>query len=163
MINGKDQLVIGTSNLELKLYHLDEEIWIEQTSTSMNDIIVSMQEDDQGNMWMAGTRSIYKTSSSDSTFIINEIFDLNNIFLDDVNILNRNDTLYFINSEGYFYFDTTARRVVENAALKEKIGNPIHHLFDPVENGVWVYNGKLWTHLKPDGSLESIEYLGLFL
>ncbi len=162
MINSKDQLVISTSNLELKLYHLEDDIWIEQNSTQMNDIIVSMREDDLGNMWMAGTGAIYKTTSTDSTFSINEKLKLNNIFLDDVNILNRNDTLYFINSQGYFYYDKPTNKVKENLDLKSKIGEPLHHIFDPVENGVWVFNGKVWSHLKQDGSIESLQYLGLF-
>ncbi|MEP1033427.1 triple tyrosine motif-containing protein [Ekhidna sp.] len=162
MVNSQDQLVISTSNLEIKLYHLDEEIWIEQNSTAMNDIIVSMREDDLGNMWMAGSGSIYKTTSTDSTFSIDEKFQLNNIFLDEVNILNRNDTLYFINSQGYFYYDPSSNKVAENIDLKMGIGQPIHHLFDPVEKGVWVFNGKVWSHLKQDGSIETLEYLGLF-
>lgn len=162
MINSHDQLVISTSELELKFYHLDDEVWIEQSSTQMNDIIVSMREDDLGNMWMAGSTYIYKTSSTDSTFTINERLELNNIFLDDVNILNRNDTLYFINSQGYFYFDPSSNSVQENLNLKVEIGQPLHHLLDPVEKGVWIFNGKVWTHLKKDGSIETLEYLGLF-
>ena len=103
MVNSQDQLVVSTSSLELKLYQLDGDVWIEQSSTPMNDIIVSIQEDDLGNMWMAGSGSIYKTTSTDTTFSIDEKLELNNIFLDEVNILNKNDTLYFINSQGYFY------------------------------------------------------------
>lgn len=162
MVNNQDQLVISTSNLDLKLYNLSDEIWVEQLSTPMNDIIVSMQEDDNGNMWMAGSESIYKTTSTDSTFSINQEFALNNIFLDEVNILNRKDTLYFINSQGYFYYDASSNKVEENISLKMKVGQPIHHLFDPVEQDVWVFNGKVWSHLKKDGSIETLEYLGLF-
>lgn len=162
MVNSKDQLVVSTSTLELKLYHLINDIWIEQTNAPMNDIIVSMREDSNGNMWMAGSGSIYKTSSTDSTFSVDQIFDLNNIFLDEVSILNRNDTLYFVNSQGYFYHDKSTNDVIENTRLKNKIGVPINHLFDPVEQTVWVFNGKVWSHLKKDGSIETLEYLGLF-
>ena len=31
-----------------------------------------------------------------------------------------------------------------------------------MEKGVWVFNGKIWSHLKQDGSIETLEYLGLF-
>lgn len=162
MVNQQDQLVISTSGLDLKLYKLNQEVWVEQTSTPMNDIIVNMREDANGNMWMAGSSSIFKTSSTDSTFSIDQKFNLDNIFLDEVNILNRNDTLYFINSQGYFYFDPSANDVVENTSLKQEIGQPVHHLFDPVERGVWIFNGKIWYHLTRDGSIEALEYLGLF-
>lgn len=162
MVNRSNQLVISTSDLALKVFILSDEIWIERNSLSMNDIIVSMQEDESGSMWMAGSSSIYKTSSTDSTFTIDQTFDLNNKFLDEVSILNRNDTLYFINSEGYYFYDKTSDNVLEDASIKASIGLPLHHLFDPAENGVWIFNGKVWSHLKEDGSIEDLEYLGLF-
>lgn len=162
LINSKGQLVISTSELALKIYKLSGEVWIEQVSTSMNDIIVSMREDDEGKMWMAGSAAIYQTSSTDSTFTVDQKLALNNIFLDEVNILNRGDSLYFVNSQGYFYYDISANKVVEDVALKAEIGQPIHHLFDPVEKGVWVFNGKVWHHLKENGEIETLEYLGLF-
>ncbi len=162
MVNSKDQLVISTSDLSVKLYSLSDEIWIEQNSTPMNDIIVSMQEDDHGNMWLAGSGSIYKTTSTDSTFYIDQTFDLNNIFLDNVSILNRNDTLYFINSQGYYFHDVASDEVIEDEKIKANLGQPVHHLYDPVEQSVWVFNGKVWSHLKKDGTIENSEYLGLF-
>ncbi|MEO9484411.1 MAG: triple tyrosine motif-containing protein [Ekhidna sp.] len=162
MVNEQDQLVISTSDLALKFYKLSNEVWVEQTSTQMNDIIVSMQEDANGNMWMAGSGSIFKTSSTDSTFTIDQKFSLDNIFLDEVSILNRNDTLYFINSQGYFYYNSSLGIVTEDINLKRKVGLPIHHLLDPVELGVWIFNGKIWHNLKSDGKIENLEYLGLF-
>ncbi|SNS86183.1 Y_Y_Y domain-containing protein [Ekhidna lutea] len=162
MVNSKDQLVISTSNLQLKVYKLNGDVWIEQISQSMDDIIVSMREGDDGKVWMAGSSAIYKTSTTDSTFTIEEELPLNNIFLDEVNILNKNDTLYFINSQGYYYYDSDANQVVENTKLEDQIGPAVHHLYDPVERGVWVFNGKVWHHLKEDGSIEKLEYLGLF-
>ncbi|MEO9869117.1 triple tyrosine motif-containing protein [Ekhidna sp.] len=162
LVNNKEQLVISTSDLEVKVYTLIEDVWVEQMSESMNDIIVSMKEDDSGNMWMAGSSAIYKTTSTDSTFSIDEELALNNIFLDEVNILNRKDTLYFINSQGYFFFDSSSNTVLENHELKNRLGIPIHHIFDPIERGVWVFNGKVWNHLKENGQVETLEYLGLF-
>lgn len=162
IVNKKGQLIISTSDLDLKVYKLIDEIWLEQSSTSMNDIIVSMQEDEAGNMWMAGSESIYKTSTSDTTFIINEKLNLNNIFLDNVSILSHSDTLYFINSQGYYYYDASSNTVKENSELMESIGQPVHHLLDPVDLSAWIFNGKIWSQLKKDGSIETLEYLGLF-
>lgn len=161
-VNDDDQLIVSTADLDVKVYKLIDEVWLEQVSHSVNDIIVSMREDDKGAIWMAGSSAIYKTSTSDSTFTIDQKLPLNNIFLDEVNILNRNDTLYFINSQGYFFYNQKTDMVDEDVALKMKIGPPIHHLFDPVEKGVWVFNGKVWQHLKENGEVETLEYLGLF-
>ncbi len=162
MVNTNDQLIISTSDLDLKVFRLENNVWIEQSSTAMNDIIVNIQEDENGSIWMAGSGSIYKTSANDTTFNIDQTFDLNNIFLDNVSILNRQDTLYFINSQGFFYYDINTDKVVENISLKKELGQPTHHLYDPVEQSVWVFNGKVWAHLKKDGSREKLEYLGLF-
>ncbi|MEP0987035.1 triple tyrosine motif-containing protein [Ekhidna sp.] len=161
-VNDNDQLIVSTSDLDVKVFKLIDDVWLEQVSQSVNDIIVSIREDDRGAIWMAGSSAIYKSSTTDSTFIIDQKLPLNNIFLDEVNILNRNDTLYFINSQGYFYYNQNTNKVEEDVAMKMKIGTPIHHLFDPVEKGVWVFNGKVWQHLKENGEIETLEYLGLF-
>ncbi|MEO1255574.1 MAG: hypothetical protein AAFY41_11945, partial [Bacteroidota bacterium] len=162
IVNSKDQLVFSTMDLELKIYQLEEDIWIERSILPLNDIVVSMKEDDDQSIWMAGSSAIYHSSTTDSTLVINDKLSLNNIFLDDVNILNKNDTLYFINSLGYYYYDSTSNAVIENQKLKSEIGTPVHHLYDPVEKGVWVFNGKVWYHLKEKGAIDKLEYLGLF-
>ncbi|WP_425391025.1 triple tyrosine motif-containing protein [Ekhidna sp.] len=162
MVNSSNQLVISTSDLEIKIYKLISDVWVEQVSQTMNDIIVSMQEGDDGVMWMAGTSAIYRANATDSTFAINHQLPLNNIFLDDVNILNRRDSLYFINSQGYFYYDAASNQVKEDLKLEASLGAPLHHLYDPVEKSVWIFNGKVWHHLMEDGSVEKLEYLGLF-
>ncbi len=162
LIDSKDQLIISTMDLEVKVYHLEGDIWIELVSEQINDIVVSMREADDRSIWMAGSSAIYRTNTTDSTLIIKDELALNNIFLDNVNILNKNDTLYFINSIGYYYYDSKGDEVVEDETLKTKIGVPIHHLYDPVEKGVWVFNGKVWHHLKETGAIEKLEYLGLF-
>ncbi|NQZ79062.1 MAG: hypothetical protein HRT61_23535, partial [Ekhidna sp.] len=161
-ITKNDQLIISTNDLELKTFSLTEEVWVEKNSSSIGDIIVSMSEDEERNIWMAGSTSIYRATTTDSTLNIDQKLQLNNIFLDEVNILNRNDSLYFINSLGYFYFNKQEGKVQEDLGLKTRLGSPLHHLFDPIEGGVWVFNGKVWHHLKKDGTVEKLENLGLF-
>ncbi len=162
LVNNSDQLVISTADLELKIFKLISEVWVEQVSQTINDIIVSMQKGDNNEMWMAGTSAIYRSEATDSTFTITDQLALNNIFLDEVNIIDRNDTLYFVNSLGYFFYDSNSNQVMEDLAMKASLGSPIHHLYDPVERSIWVFNGKVWNHIKENGRIEKLEYLGLF-
>ena len=161
LVNKKDQLILSTNDLEIKIYHLEDDIWIEQISQPINDIIVSMQEEDQS-IWMAGSAAIYRATANDTSLVINDELPLNNIFLDEVNILRKNETLYFINSQGYYFYDAETGKVLEDETLKEDIGQPVHHLYDAVERSVWIFNGKVWYHLTEDGPMEKLEYLGLF-
>lgn len=162
MVNSKGQLIITTNDLNLKIFRLSKDLWIELLSEPIGDIIVNMWEDEKGDIWMAGSSAIYRGKSTNSSFSITEKLSLNNKFLDEVSILNRNDSLYFINSEGYFFFDRGSNQVVEDTAMKDQLGIPIHHLYDPIEKAAWIFNGKIWHQLRPDGSTETIEYLGLF-
>ena len=162
MVSSNGQLILSTAELDVKAYTLNDEIWIEQSSSPMHDIIVSMEEDDEGNIWMAGSGSIYKAHFEDTVFTIKDKYVLDNIFLDEVNILKRQDTLFFINNQGYFYHDSGDNTVKENPGLKARLGQPVHHLFDREGKSIWVYNGKVWSQLKEDGAVETIEYLGLF-
>jgi hypothetical protein len=160
--NSKNQLIISTADLDLKFYKLQQNIWVEQISLHFEDIIVNMKEDDDGNVWMAGSSQIYKTQSTDSTFSILKTYPLNNRYLDNVDILNKSDTLYFINSQGYFYYDSNSDSVKENLALEKRIGKPLHHMYDAVENTVWVFTGKIWNKMTVSGEIIPYEYLGLF-
>ncbi|MEM7297988.1 MAG: hypothetical protein AAF391_06950, partial [Bacteroidota bacterium] len=65
--NDNNQIIIGTTDLEVKSYTLTEDVWIELTSQQTNDIIVSIKEVEKGTMWMAGSTNIYKVAYSDST------------------------------------------------------------------------------------------------
>lgn len=160
--NSQDQLILSTADLDLIIYQLQGEVWIEQVKHHFEDIIVNMKEDKEGNVWMAGSNQIYKTQSTDSTFSILKTYSLNNRYLDNVNILDRSDTLYFINSQGYFYYDQPSDSVIENFQLEERIGKPLHHIYDQVENTVWVFTGKIWNKVTSTGEITPFEYLGLF-
>ncbi|MFK7953198.1 MAG: triple tyrosine motif-containing protein [Ekhidna sp.] len=160
--NSKDQLLVSTADLDLKIYQLQENVWIEQVDYHFDDIIVNMSEDKNGNVWMAGSNKIYKTQSTDSSFSILKTYSLNNKYLDNVNILTKADTLYFINSQGYFFYDNASDSVIENFAMENRIGKPLHHIYDPQENVIWVFTGKIWNKLTSSGEIIPYEYLGLF-
>lgn len=161
-INRQQQLVLSTSDQEVAFYKLIQDVWVQQISQTTDDIIVNLKEDNDGNMWLAGSNSIYKAKSTDSTFTVLSKYKLNNLFLDEVSLMERAEKLYFINSQGYFYYDPSSDEVVEDTALKQSIGTPVNHQFDIQSKSVWCFTGKFWYQLSGDGSTKAFEYLGLF-
>jgi len=161
-VNDQDQLIFSTSDLEIKFYKLIEDVWVEQHVNETDDIIVQMKEDSNGNLWLAGSNTIFKAGSSDSTFQIIKQYPLKNNYLDKVSLFEIESKKYFINSQGYFYYDAEKEEVLEDHKLKEEIGIPTQHLYDNFGKALWVFNGSYWTQLKGDGSIVTNEYLGLF-
>lgn len=161
-INQYDQLVISTIDLEVKLFKLIRDVWVEQATLPTNDIIVNMKEDENGNFWMAGASNIYKTNATDTSFSITKAYELNNLHLDSINLMVREKRLYFVSSQGYFYYNDSLDQVVEDIEIKQKIGSPIHHLYDSQRECIWVYTGKLWYRFDSAGEPTPFEYLGLF-
>ena len=156
------QLLISTSDHQLKTFILENEIWIEQASEEIEDIIVNMIEDGEGRIWLAGSTSLYNLSVSDSTLSFSNTFALSNQNLDDVDILERQDTVYFINSNGYFYYDAGIHQILENRSLADQIGLPVTSISDRVGKSVWIHNGKSWFMIPSKGTVRQFEYLSLF-
>lgn len=161
-INDLDQLVISTSYLAVKCFKLIEDVWVEQISQPTGDIIVGMASGKDGTLWLAGANTLYKSELTDSTFYLLDSYGLNNAYLDEVNLFEINKKTYFINSQGYYYYDESENTINEDVQLRDKIENPIHHVYDKSGNAMWVFTGKLWYKLDADGSVTPFEYLGLF-
>lgn len=161
-VNDLDQLVLSTSNLSVKCFKLIEDVWVEQISQPTGDIIVGMAAGKDGTLWLAGANTLYKSELTDSTFFLLDSYDLNNEYLDEVNLTVIDEKTYFINSQGYYYYSETDNSINEDVNLRDEIGNPLHHVYDKNGNATWVYTGKLWYKLGPDGSVIPFEYLGLF-
>lgn len=162
LVDSNGHLLVSTADLHVKSYRLENDIWIEQFSEGIEDIIVSFSEAEKGMVWMAGTSNIYKASVSDSTLNITNQYALSNQFLDDVSIIRRDTVLYFINSQGYFYFDGTEEKVLEDDQLEKQIGMPVSHIFDTEGESVWIFTGKFWYQLDKEGAVVRHDYLGLF-
>lgn len=155
-------LLVSTSDLELKSFKLINNIWVEQTSQHVDDIIVNMREDGKGKIWLAGSSNLYNISLTDSSLIFSNSYALSNQFLDDVDIIEKQDTVYFINSQGYFFYDRQADKIVENTSLKNRIGLAISSMSEPSKQHVWVYNGKSWYLIPSHGEIQQFDYMGLF-
>ncbi|MEQ6168038.1 triple tyrosine motif-containing protein [Ekhidna sp. MALMAid0563] len=156
-----NQLLISTERGMLKYYDLINNIWTEISSTYFEDVILNVYMDHLGEVWLAGTTHIYQGVFSEEGFLIEHSYEINNRYYDELSIWEHSGKLYFINSQGYFRLDRKLDRIVKDLELKKELGSPHHHIHNE-KSRVWLYNGKIWQLLLPDGSVEEFKYLGVF-
>ena len=161
-VNDLDQLVLSTSYLAVKCYKLIDDIWVEQISQPTGDIIVGLEGGKDGTLWLAGANTLYKSELTDSTFFLLDSYELNNAYLDQVNLFEMNGKTYFINSQGYYYYEESTNSIQEDTKLSKDLGIPMHHVFDKSGDAVWVFTGKVWHKINANGTVVPFGYLGLF-
>lgn len=161
IIPGTNQLLISTENGQVKYFKLVDDIWTELSSQNFNDIILNVYMDSHGLVWLAGTTHIYQGRFSEGFFSIEHSYEINNRFYDELSVWEHSNNLYFINSQGYFRFDRETDHIVKDTELEAQLGEPHHHLHNE-KSKVWMYNGKTWYLLSPDGSVKGFKYLGIF-
>ncbi|MEO9483303.1 MAG: triple tyrosine motif-containing protein [Ekhidna sp.] len=161
LIPESNQLIISTERGVLKYYELINDIWTEISQQAFDDVILNVYMDHKGDIWLAGTSHIYQGAIVDEGFEILHSYEINNKFYDELSIWEHSNVLYFINSQGYFKLDREKDRIVKDRELEEELGSPHHHLHNE-KSRVWLYNGKIWHLLLPDGSVNEFQYLGVF-
>ena len=161
LIPDSNHLLISTEDGYLKSYMLINNIWLKTSQQYFEDAILNVYRDHQNHIWLAGTSHIYRGRFEDLIFLIEEAYEVNNRFFDELSIWERDGELYFINSLGYFHFDRSVEQIIKDEKLAEEIGMPHHHLHNE-KSRVWIYNGKIWHQLTPDGSIHEFSYLGVY-
>ena len=76
--------------------------------------------------------------------------------------LRENDTTYFINSQGYFFYDSKSDEIKENVSMKSEIGAAVSSISEPSKDRVWINNGKNWFLIPENGSIEQFDHMSLF-
>ncbi|MEM6831322.1 MAG: triple tyrosine motif-containing protein, partial [Bacteroidota bacterium] len=155
------QLLVNTYNRVLKLYTLEDHIWVELDAMVLDDVILNTYEDTHGGLWLVGTSTVFQASLTGQGIQLVAAFEVANKIFDVMNVISRQDTLTFINYEGYFYLDKEKGKVMKNEELMNKLGPPQHH-FQDQQGNVWVFNGKIWYRFTEDGAITSYDYLSLF-
>ncbi len=161
LVPESNQLIISTERGILKYYELLNDIWTEISRQAFEDIILNVYMDHKGDIWLAGTSHIYQGAITEEGFEIAHSYEINNKFYDELSIWEHSNVLYFINSQGYFKLDREKDRIVKDRELEKELGSPHHHLHNE-KSRVWLYNGKIWHLLLPDGSINEFQYLGVF-
>lgn len=160
-VPATNKLLISTERGMLKYFDLINNIWTEISSTYFEDVILNVYMDHLGEVWLAGTTHIYQGVFKDEGFDIQHSYEINNRYYDELSIWEHSGKLYFINSQGYFRLDREMDRIVKDRDLEEELGSPHHHIHNE-KSRVWLYNGKIWQLLLPDGNVEEFKYLGVF-
>ena len=161
LVPNTNQLIISTERGILKYYELIDDIWTEISNQEFEDVILNVYQDHQGAIWLAGTSHIYQGTIVEEGFVIEHSYEINNKFYDELSIWEHSNILYFINSQGYFKLDRANDQIVKDRELEKELGSPHHHLHNE-KSRVWLYNGKIWHLLLPDGSINEFQYLGVF-
>ncbi|HLF33261.1 MAG TPA: triple tyrosine motif-containing protein, partial [Cyclobacteriaceae bacterium] len=156
---ANDRLIISGYDRSVKVYKLIGDVWVELYDQSFNEIISSIGMDNNHRLWLASPRLLYKITLSDEEFTIGQSFPIPNQMMDIPLMASLKDKFYFIYSMGYYYFDGDTVR--EDPTFKEALGLPVRSL-QSSDGLTWIFNGKIWNRINPDGKIEAFEYLSLF-
>lgn len=161
VINSKNKLIVSTISNDLFLYDYLDSIWVlTDTLMSPRNTVISMLENGQESILMAGATSLYDLSLSDFVTFRDEI-EIPNQYFDHIRLTRLDSTIYLINGQGYFMYNDQEHTVHEDTNLLDQLGKPLRHLQQ--SNGlVWVYNGKKWGRIERDGSITTYDYFSLF-
>jgi hypothetical protein len=161
VVPNTNKLLISTEEGILKFYQLVDNIWTEVSAMYFEDVILNVYMDSRQEVWLAGTSHIYQGVFTEDAFDLQHRYEINNRFYDELSIWEHSNTLYFINSQGYFKLERENDRIIADEEIEKELGKPLHHLHNE-KSRVWIYNGKYWSLLLPDGSVKDFHYLGVF-
>lgn len=160
--NKKDRLVMATHYNQLKIYILENDIWIEDDELDFHgELVLSALHQGNGMTWFVTPSHLYRYDQLSSEYTDPVSYEYHNRFIDDVRLTAIDKQLYMINSDGYFYLDNKTHTILQDTALLAKTGRPIKHL---QEHGgkVWVYNGEAWFDINKDKTVKRRDIFGLF-
>ena len=160
-VEGENKLLISTAEGFLKSYELRNNLWTITSEQHFPHVILNVYSDQKNRIWLAGTTHIYLVQFKGDVFEIIGGYQINNKFYDELSIWEHNNQIYFINSQGYFLLDEEAEKVVKEKKMAKEIGLPHHHIQNE-KSRVWIFNGKFWNLLLPNGEIHEFAYLGIY-
>ena len=161
VITTKGNRLLGyTYTGELALFEKDEDVWIELWKIPLTDEILSIYEDKNNHIWLAGPKNLYRTSISDSTMVLEDQLQISNQFFDEIDMIEIDGVLSFLNTQGFYSVDRD-NSIEINEQINLAIGDTEKHLKDNAGN-IWSFSGKKWYRISPDGKVKAYEYLSLF-
>ncbi|UXP33950.1 hypothetical protein N6H18_08330 [Reichenbachiella agarivorans] len=157
-----NRLIIGTHFNEIKLYELEDDIWVISDEIDLHgNIILNTLNDASGRTWFITAGSLYEFNVLSSENPDYHTYEFNNPFVDKVKLTYIDKQLYLINSQGYYYLNTTLKKIVSDTTITNQIGLAVKHLQE--RNGtIWVYNGENWYRINKDKTLDKHDKFRLF-
>ena len=160
-----DWLIARHEHEGLSVYRYKGNIW-EQLDyfTNFDELVTHINRDAQGNLWLAGPAFVYKISDLQGPNPAVSSYPIPNRYYDEVYAFNYKEHMYFVNSQGYYYYDAALDKLQKDIQLETEIGLPEKYIHnDP--DFLWVFNENKWYLLRPDGShavQEQFALLSLF-
>ncbi|MEP2023279.1 MAG: triple tyrosine motif-containing protein [Reichenbachiella sp.] len=157
-----DRLIVGNMYNEVKIYYKEDDEWVETENLNLHgDLVKTAFNDENGRTWFATPTALIEFDDITVDHFDYKIFKYKNQFIDNPKLTFLNDRLYLINSEGYFYLDSTKLKVVPDVEMMQLLGKPVKHL-QQRDGEVWVFNGKNWYKIDHEKNIEMMDVFGLF-
>ncbi|MDH5608290.1 MAG: hypothetical protein OEY56_02320, partial [Cyclobacteriaceae bacterium] len=159
---GSKLLIVSRSDGGVRVLELDDNLWMEIASLEIpGEIILSAYSDANKDIWLAGTKSLFKTRLKDSVLVVSNKYELNNQFFDNIRLTELSGSLFLVNTQGYYMLDPLNNALVEVREISNKIGLPKKHLIQN-DGKVWVNNGVDWYRIESATEVKKYTYLKLF-
>ena len=157
-----DHLILATSDHQIKVFELLDDLWFESGAyETNNEIIVNIFSDHKDRIWIVSTNSLYQFDPSGLKLENLPFAEIPNQFIDHVRGSVIDDKIYLINSSGYFYFDEVSGAIKQDSSLLKSLGKPLRHL-QQNDGIVWTFDGQAWSRIDDTKDTDTYQLLGLF-
>ncbi len=154
------RIILSTYDHSVKLYEVHDDVWVEMSVMDPDDVILDIFQDRNGDIWLAGSSKIMKIHAGEEIEVLDE-YPIDNHRFDDILMTNMKDTTFFINTQGYFYFDKKKEKIEPYKRWEAQLELPINYFKDAL-NFTWIYNGKQWYEISEYGDVKPHKYFGIF-
>jgi len=157
------RVLVATFEAGVKILHLEGDVWTEQDiPVDFGSYIQQIQSGAKGRTWLTSAETVYSVQGLDGDSITVQSHPIENTHFNQVFALPLDDKMYFINSTGFYYYEPSWNKLINDLELYDKF-KPIEKYFYDEAGLVWIYNGKDWKKLgNVDIKEKQIEYLSFF-
>jgi len=89
----------------------------------LEDIVFQITEK-ENSIWLCSADSLYRIEIENQELIDVDVFEINNPYFEETYAVSSANRLYFVNSSGYYYYDSDQRTILEDEVLKNNWGVP---------------------------------------
>ncbi|GAB4333852.1 MAG: hypothetical protein OHK0038_10340 [Flammeovirgaceae bacterium] len=143
-----DRIYASTGDQKLLSYTLKKSQWVEDAGF-LNDItfpVTGILEDKQTHLWLSSTDAVYRLKINKDTLTDIEAILIDNPYFDKIAMVNLAEDMYFVLSNGIYFYDQDTQSLIKAEPLEKEIGFLGIYL-NSQENIIWSFNGKDWDYL----------------
>ena len=156
-----DWLIARHEHEGLSVYRFTDNMWERlDYFTDFDELITHINRDNEGNLWLAGPSNLYRVDNLRKDDLVLGVYKIPNRYYDEVYAFKHGPYMYFVNSQGYFYYDPQEDKIKKDGNLQAEVGLPEKYIYNSPDF-LWVYNKNRWFLLSPDGRRELKETYAL--